>query len=426
MPNATSSPSKSKLEFQEKLKVYAELLVRHGVNIQPGQDLFISTEAIHRDFAVLVAETAYKVGARLVQIDFTDPRLARARILQSQKEEYLTYVPPFIPVRFDSMIPAQAANLKIIGSEDPDSLADLDPKKIQTLQLNLQKSLKTFYEVGIGHSKVQWTVAAAATPKWGRKVFPHLSEEEACDALWDAIFHVCRADRPDCLSLWKEHNTVLQTRAQKLTDLKIETLHFTGPGTDLKVTLSPYAKWKGGGDLGPRGAEFEPNIPTEECFTTPNAHLTEGIATTTRPFLINGKQIRSLKLEFKQGKIIHFSADEGEETFAEYIKSDTGACKLGEVALVGIDSPIYETKHVFEEILFDENAACHIAIGLAYRFCIQGAEKMSPEELEKIGCNTSVIHTDMMISDDQVNVVAEWKNGKKIELIQKGRWVDFT
>jgi aminopeptidase len=412
------------MNFEEQLKNYAELIVKHGANVQEGQDVYLAGEVIHRDFINLVAETAYQAGARIVVVDLNDPQQTKMRILESKSSGYLEYVPAYVPFKAENMIPEKAATIRILGSEDPDILSDLDPEKVNRMQLSVRKKLKRFYEEAIGHSKVQWTIASAATPKWASKVFPELNGAEACEMLWKDILHICRADQPECLDLWKIHNQTLQLRAKKLTDMKVETLHFTGPGTDLKVGLSPKAIFKGGGSLGPRGVEFEPNLPTEEVFTTPDCHKTEGHVQTTRPFLINGKMVRGLKLEFKEGEIVNFEAKEGAETFKEYISSDPGAKKLGEVALVGIDSPIYQTGRVYEEILFDENAACHIAVGFAYHFCIEGSADMTIEELYEIGCNSSHVHTDMMISSEEVDVAAITADGKEITLISKGQWVD--
>lgn len=410
------------MNFETKLDRYAQLIVHHGMNVQPGQDVYIGSEAIHRDFVTRIVKAAYQAGARIVSIDFHDPRNARTRILETKNRDNLSYVAPFIPFRFESMIPETAASLRILGSEFPDILADLDPEKVQQVEINFRKSLKKFYEEGVGHSKVQWSLAAAATPAWGKKVFPELGDQEACAALWEEIFRICRADKPDCLELWTKHNALLAARAQKLTDMKIKHFHFTGPGTDLKVGLSPRARFKGGVSKSPREKPFNPNIPTEECFTTPDYRMTEGHVQTTRPFLINGKQIRNLRLTFTKGEITHFDADEGRETFAAYINSDQGSKRLGEVALVGIDSPIYQSGRIFEEILFDENAACHIAVGFAYRFCITDSASMSPEELDQIGCNTSSVHTDMMISSNNVDVKALTYSGETVNIITKGLW----
>ncbi|OVE79817.1 hypothetical protein BVY02_02215 [bacterium J17] len=403
------------------LERYANLLVSHGLNVQEGQVVNISTEAIHRDFAVLVAKEAYKKGAKLVSVILGDQRLERLRILHS-KEEDLSYVPAYVPVKYKELVDETAANLKIIGSENPECIADLDAKRVNTVRMGQRMALKYFYDEGIGKSKVHWTVAAAATPEWGRKVFPDLDGFEACEKLWKAIFSVCRADKENCLELWKEHNDALHTRAASLNEMSIEELHFVGPGTDLKVYLSEKAVFKGGGDLGPRGVEFEPNIPTEEVFTTPDYRKTAGQVRTTRPFVINGKLVKGLTLEFKDGEITAFEAEEGEDTFREYISSDEGAKRLGEVALVGTDSPVFQSGLLFREILFDENAACHIAVGSAYKFCLADGDTMSKEDLESIGCNESSAHTDMMISSDEVDVKAKTYSGEEFLLIEKGAW----
>ncbi len=411
-----------KEDFQTQLSRYAELLIVHGLNIQPGQILNIAAEACHRDFVCLLAEHAYDRGAKFVMVDLGDPRLARIRLLKSSEED-LSFVPRHIPVKFAELLEETGANIRITGSEEPEILSDLDPKKVNSMQLHQRKALRTFYEEGIGKSRVHWTVAAGATPKWGMKVFPGESPESACAKLWQAIFKASRADTPDCLEKWLTHNDNLQRRASFLTAKKIKQLHFTGPGTDLRVLLSEKAIFKGGRDLSPRGVEFEPNIPTEEVFTTPDCRGTSGMVRATRPFFINGKLIEGLELKFEKGEISEFTAREGRETFAEYISSDPGAKKLGEVALVGIDSPIFQMGNIFQEILFDENAACHIAVGFAYRFCIDGGATMTPEQLEAVGCNDSHVHTDMMISSEQVDVNATLYDGSELPLIAKGKWL---
>lgn len=414
------------MDFNQKLENYANLLVEHGLNIHPGQMVNITGEIYHRNLIDLLCKAAYRRGAKHVNVDFLDPFLARNRILWSADENYLQYVPKYIPQKYDEFVGEGAAVLRLIGSEQPDVLADLDPKKINVLSNSNFKALKNYYTEGVGKSKIQWTVAAAATPKWGKKLFPEMDEQRACDALWEQIFKICRADKPNCIELWKKHNALLQDRAKKLTELKIQELHFIGPETDLKVYLSPKAKFVGGGSKGPYG-EFEPNVPTEECFTTPDYRLTTGKVKVTRPVLVNGKLVKGLQLEFKEGKLVHFDASEGKENFAKYVDNDAGARYLGEVALVGTDSPIFQSGKIFEEILYDENAACHIAIGFAYSFCLEGGTKMSPEELASLGCNISSVHVDMMISNEQVDVEAITYEGKKVPLIKKGQWTaDFV
>ena len=411
------------MDFATKLSNYADLIVCHGLNVQKGQAVNLAGEACHRDLLYLIAERAYARGARFVGIDLIEPRLQRIRILSSQEKDF-DYVPRYVGTRMDELVEMAAAHCRLVGPEDPDLITDLDPRAVNALRMANYKAVRRFYEEGIGKSKVHWTIAAAATERWGKKVFPKETADRAKAKLWDEIFRICRVDRPDFLKVWQQHNQLLHTRAKWLTQLKIESLQFSGPGTDLKVGLSPIAVFKAGGEVGPLQVEFEPNLPSEECFTTPDWRETEGKVRTTRPFLINGKMIRGLCVEFKKGEIVSFTADEGAETFREYISSDAGGKRLGEVALVGIDSPIFQSRLVYEEILFDENAACHIAIGSAYKFCLQGGGALSAEELSEIGCNESSVHTDMMISNEEVNVSARCRDGRIVELIKAGAWVN--
>ncbi|RIL08368.1 MAG: aminopeptidase [Proteobacteria bacterium] len=409
------------MEFQEYLTRYASLIVRHGLNVQRGQKVNLAGEAAHREFLYLIARECYALGALYVNIDLIEPRLSRLRV-ESSTEEQMKYVPGFITPKYLEILESGGANLRIVGPEDPDILRGLDPKKINTGRIAGYQAIKPFYDDGIGKSKVHWTVAAAATKGWAKRIFPGEPEDRVEMLLWDQIFKICRVDHQDCLERWKKHNAMLQERARRLTDLRIKTLHFRGPGTDLRVGLSELALFKGGGDVGPHGVEYEPNIPTEECFTTPDWRLTEGRVRATRPFFINGTLIKGLEIEFKQGEIVSFEAAEGLETFREYIGIDPGGKRLGEVALVGIDSPVYQSGLVFEEILFDENAACHIAVGSAYKFCLKGGNTLSSEELSSIGCNESSVHTDMMISSEQVDVEAQTYDGRSVSLISRGQW----
>ncbi len=411
------------MEFQEKLKTYAHLLITHGLNVQPGQVVNITAELFHRELVQLMAKVAYDCGAKFVNVDFIDHELVRTRILDSKSDDYLKYVPRFIASKYDDFIDEEACVIRIVGSEDPDSQADLPATKINTLQMATRLALKRYYVEGVGKKKVQWTVAAAATPAWGKKVFPELDEKDAYIALWDAIFHICRADKQDCIQAWNTHQDILHARAKKLNDLKIKELHFVGPGTDLRVFLSPKALFTAGSGKSAKGVFFEANIPTEECFTTPDYRYTEGKVSVTRPVQVNGRLVKDLVLEFQKGEIVHFSASEGYDHFAAYIANDPGAKRLGEVALVGIDSPVYQSGRLFEEILYDENAACHIAVGFAYTHCLEGGSLMTKEELEEVGCNVSHVHTDFMISSDKVDVFGTDFNGKTIDLIRNGAFI---
>jgi len=410
------------MEFQEKLETYATLLIAHGLNVQPGQTVNITAELVQRELVEKMVRAAYKRGAKFVNVDFVDPELQRLRVQESQKEEYLSYVPHYIPIKYNSFVEEGACVIRIVGSEDPDALADLPADRVHEVQTSLRRALQKYYSEGVSKSKLQWTVAAGATIAWAKKIYPELDDNSALKALWEAIFHICRADKKNCLELWDQHQSRLQARAKMLTDLKIQELHFTGPGTDLHVYLTSKAIFMGGGDKTPKGIQFEANIPTEECFTTPDCRRTTGKVRVTRPVPVNGEMIKGLEIEFKDGESINFKAEQGTDKFAAYIANDPGAKRLGEVALVGVDSPIFQSGRMFEEILYDENAACHIAIGMAYRFCLEGGATSSKEELEALGCNDSPLHTDFMISSEEVDVVATTYAGEKMTLLKNGKW----
>ncbi len=406
----------------EQIERYAQLIVAHGLNVQPGQLVHVSSEVYHRYFVSRITEHLYARGAGFVHVEFSDPNLQRARILRS-RPEFLRGTPDFYSAKFDELVEKGAANLKVLGPEVPDYLADLDAGAVNEVRKGFYGAAKRFYTEGIERSKVHWCVVAAPTPRWAERLFPALSPEEGEQRLWREILKICRVDRPDFMELWQEHNSVLTRRAAALTALGIRALRFSGPGTDLTVGLSERAIFRGGSDRTPLGNSFEPNIPTEECFTTPDWRKTEGTVRATRPFLVNGQLVKDLSLSFKNGELRDFSCSQGGSAFAAYIASDDSARRLGEVALVGVDSPVYQSGLVFEEILFDENAACHIAIGSAYRACLSGGAELTDEEAREVGCNASSVHTDIMISSEDVDVFAQLSHGGQLQLLHRGRWV---
>ena len=299
----------------------------------------------------------------------------------------------------------------------------LSADKMNRVRMAGHKAAKRFYSEGIGLSAVQWCVASAATTGWAESIMDDLKGVEARQALWGELLQIVRADREDVYDCWSDHVSHLKERSRMLNDLKLAELHFSGPGTDLVVGLSELARFSGGGDESQRGVEFIPNLPTEEVFTTPDWRKTEGVVRVTRPFVVNGELVRELVMTFSKGELVDFDAAEGAETLKAYVDSDPGARRLGEVALVGTDSPIFQNGRVFKEILLDENAACHIAVGNAYKSCLEGGETLTEEDLENIGCNQSSAHTDMMISDESVQVVGRSRDGSEHEIIRNGAWV---
>jgi aminopeptidase len=408
--------------FDVLLQRYVTLIAEQGINVQPGQFVQISTEIYHRRLIQLLVQELYARGAKFVHVDYTDPLCLRARMQRSQAD-FLDDLPDFYTARFNYLVDCEGAALRIVGPEFPDSLSDIDPLRMNSVRKAAYTAAKRYYTDGLTQGLVHWCVAAAATPQWGKRVFPHLSEVEAESALWDQIFKICRVSSPDFLELWRAHNASLIGRAEQLTSMQIRSLRFVGPGTDLVVGLSPRAIFKGGADISHRSHAFQPNIPTEECFTTPDWRQTNGVVRATRPFLVHGVLIKDLTMVFKEGEIESFSCSQGAGTFEAYIRTDEGARRLGEVALVGIDSPIFQSGLVFEEILFDENAACHIALGSAYKSCLCDGSHLSDMECQALGCNTSMVHTDIMISSEHVDVYATLANGETHLLLEKGRWI---
>ena len=405
------------------LERYAQLIVTRGCNVQPGQFFQIGADSVSTDFAVLVAKAAYEAGAGFVNVDLSDDRFQRARVLGSAKDEFLDHVPAHIPVRFDEMIDSRSAVVRLIGPRDPSDLAGLPASKMNQVRMAGHKAAKRFYSEGIGLSAVQWCVASAATIGWAESIMDDVQGEEARTCLWNELLQIVRADREDCFDRWRDHGAYLKERGRRLNELQLDSLHFSGPGTDLSVGLSELARFEGGGAMSQREVEFVPNLPTEEVFTTPDWRRTEGVVRVTRPFVVNGELVRDLTMTFSAGELVDFDASEGAETLKAYVDSDPGARRLGEVALVGTDSPIFQNGRVFKEILLDENAACHIAVGNAYKSCLEGGEGLSQERLDEIGCNSSSAHTDMMISDESVQVIGRSSNGKESEIIRDGAWV---
>ena len=275
-------------------------------------------------------------------------------------------------------------------------------------------------------SRIHWCYAGAASVSWGQKCFPDLRGDQARRRLWEEIFRLCRADRTDGLAAWGRHDEILRNRAASLDALQIDRLRFRGPGTDLSVGLSDRSRFCGGSLSSQRGIRFAPNLPSEEVFTTPDWRRTRGRVRSTRDFHLNGIPVAGLEMEFECGEIQWFRADSGADAFLHHLEQARGGRRLGEVALVGIDSPVYQSGVLFGESLFDENAACHIGLGKAHLSGIADAHRLGAGDFESIGCNVeSGIHTDIMISSEEVDVLAIDRRGAERGLLRQGKWVEF-
>jgi aminopeptidase len=398
---------------------YARLAVEIGANVQKDQLVLVSADVTNREDALLVAEACYERGASDVKIRFLDRQAERLR-LDRASETQLSTVPKDLKFTYDRLVEESGATIFLMGDEDPDYLEGVNQKRA-SLQLKAGRpASKRLWKEGIAQGKIQWCLIPAATEGWAKTV---LGSKATTGDLWKVFYKILRLNARDSIKLWKEQDRALKARAAKLNKMAVKNLRFSSPGTDLVVTLSRRAQFAGGSHTARNRVCFWPNLPTEEVFTSPDYRGTNGTARVTRDFDVHGVRVSGLEVKFKNGVIVEFSAQRGNEAFAQYIKLDKGANRLGEVALVGIDSPIYQSGLLFREILLDENACCHIAIGNAYTEAIRGGQKLTSKIKKEIGFNESSAHTDMMISNDKTNVTAITYGGKEVQLLERGKWV---
>ncbi|HON89367.1 MAG TPA: aminopeptidase [Spirochaetales bacterium] len=405
--------------FYEK---YADVLLS-AVNLQEGQNLLIRAEPYHLEFAAILAAQAYNRGARYVRFDnneMENPLLYKSRIEYS-KEKYLDYVPELRINATKIMIEEDWALIAIRAPEDPDLLAQLDPARNAKASKAIAMAMKP-YTSRISNNEIAWLVAFNPTPKLAGKIMNMNPSQEAVEALWQILIPILRLDNPDPAHFWVEHGMTLSERAHKLNNLHLDRLHFEGPGTDLTIGLMEGSIWHGGPDNTQSGRRFSPNIPTEEVFTSPDFRRTDGKVQFTCPVFVPsvGKTITGGWLLFKDGKVIDYGAQEGKDVLDTYFSLDDNARFLGEVALVDTSSPIFKSGKTFYNILFDENAACHIALGSAYPGCLKNGSTMSDEELTKAGANVCSVHTDFMIGSPDVAVTGITADGKRIPIIADG------
>jgi aminopeptidase len=314
-----------------------------------------------------------------------------------------------------------AARLAITGN-DPSLLSKEDPEKVSRLNRATSKAYRPAMELITRH-EINWTIVACATPAWAAAVFPDSPKGEALARLWDAIFAASRADRPDAVAAWKEHDANLHARAGWLNEKRFSALHFRGPGTDLRVGLADDHLWLGGGTTAGNGRYCIPNIPTEEVFTTPHKDRVEGQVTSTKPLSYSGTMIEGISVRFEGGRIVEAHATRGEQVLQRMIETDEGARQLGEVSLVPNSSPIAASGLLFMNTLFDENAACHIALGQAYSTCLKDGDKLTPEQLASRGANSSLIHVDWMIGSNCIDVDGISASGNSSPVMRAGEWV---
>ena len=401
-----------------RLKQYARLIARMGCNVQKGQDVFLEAELDQPEFVAMVTDELYKAGARKVVVNFTYQPLTKLHV-RHRSVKTLSTVDSYEEARLQYMAEHFPCRLYLV-SEDPDGLKGVNLSKMAKGRQGQYPIVKPYRDKIEG--KHQWCIAAVPGAAWAKKMFPHLSKHQAMEKLWEAILATSRVDE-DPIAAWENHNRDLKARCEYLNSLGIESLHYTASnGTDLTVGMIPQARFSGGSETLANGVSFNPNIPSEECFISPKRGVAEGIVYATKPLCYQGQLIENFYLRFEGGKAVEAKAEVNDALLQEMLNMDEGARYLGECALVPFNSPINETGLLFYNTLFDENACCHLAMGMGYIDTIQGYHDKTLEECRALGINDSMIHEDFMIGTADLSITAHCRDGREVAIFRDGTW----
>ena len=400
------------------LRSYAKLIATTGINVQKGQEVFITAELDQPEFVKMVVEECYRAGAKRVVVDWNYQPLEKIQVRwRSQKN--LGTVADWEEARLKHFVKEIPCRIYLV-SEDPDGLKGINQAKLAKAQQARYKIIKPYRDQI--ENKDQWCIAAVPGEAWAKKLFPKLSKHQAIEKLWEAILDASRVDE-DPIAAWKAHNEDLANRCNYLNSLNIETLVYrSSNGTDFRVGMIPEAEFKGGGENSLQGIFFNPNIPSEEVFISPMRGVAEGIVYATKPLSYQGQLIENFSVRFEGGKAMEVHAEKNEELLKQLISMDEGAAYLGECALVPYDSPIQNSGLLFYETLFDENAACHLALGMGFADTIKNFDKYTLEECRAMGINDSMIHEDFMIGSEDLDIDAITRDGKTVPIFRNGNW----
>ena len=402
-----------------KLDRLAQTTIKVGLRLEPGQDLLITAPSAALPLVRMIAEHAYKAGAGLVIPFFTDEEITLARYRFAPDASF-DRAASWLYVGMGKAFSANTARLAIVG-DDPMLLSTQDPAKVSRANKANSIAYQPALEKIAGFD-INWNIIAWPGSAWARQVFPNDTQDNAVRKLADAIFAASRVDLDDPVAAWAKHNAELHTKTAWLNAKRFESLHFKGPGTDLTVGLADGHEWHGGASTAKNGITCNPNIPTEEVFTTPHAHRVSGYVSSTKPLSYNGTLIDNISVRFDKGKIVEAKASRGEDVLKKVLETDEGASRLGEVALVPHSSPISKSGLLFFNTLFDENAACHIALGQCYAKCFLDGATLTPEQIASQGGNKSLIHIDWMIGSNQVDIDGIGADGTRVPVFRKGEW----
>ncbi len=403
----------------EKIDKLAQLAVYTGLGLRPGQDLILTAPVEALPLVKRIAVHAYKAGAGLITPLFSDGELTLARYKYANNASF-DKAPDWLYNGIGQAFDNNAARMAIVG-DDPMLLANQDSDKIGRANKANSIAYKPARE-RITRFNINWNIIAWPGVAWAKRMFPELSGIEAQSKLAEAIFDASRVNTTDPVEEWKKHNEVLRKKCKWLNELDFASLHFNGPGTDLVVGLADGHEWMGGASIAQNGITCNPNIPSEEVFTTPHALNVNGSVCSTKPLSHQGALIDKIQVRFENGKITNAKASKGEEVLLKILDSDEGARRLGEVALVPNSSPISQSGLLFYNTLFDENAACHIALGQCYSKCFKGEENLSEKEILKRGGNSSMIHIDWMIGSRHIDIDGINSDGSRVAVFRKGEW----
>jgi aminopeptidase len=395
-----------------QIERFADLVVRAGVNVQPGQIVVIDTDTAHLEIARVVVEAAYAAGAAWVETVWSDGPIQRSAVDHATVEE-LSTSRPWALSRIEEWRAAGACSIGLVGDADPHLFDGADPARVAARRTEEAQARRRAMFDGM-----RWSIVAAPNPGWAQQIFG----EPDVDRLWQAVGTAMRLDADDPVAAWRERSATLTARAQQLDKLELTSVRYTGEGTDLTVGLLPNTRWTGGGLIDANGIEYLPNIPTEEVFTSPNRASAEGVIRVTKPMVILGQLVTGLRVVFRDGRITEATADEGQGVVRAQLASDEGAVRLGEVSLVDKESRIAAAGIVFHNTLFDENAGCHVAWGQSFPFAVAGGPAMTEQERADLGLNMSGVHTDVVVGGDGITVTGTGPGGT-VEIIRDDEWV---
>ncbi len=404
---------------KSQLKKYAKLLARVGLNIKKGQTVFIGASLEQPEFVTMVVEECYKAGASEVYVEWSHQPIEKLDA-QYRTLESLSQMKPWTKAKWQFKAEHYSCRL-FIEADDPDGMNGVDQKKMSEVRRNLFPQVKPF-RLAL-ENKHQWCIAAVPGKAWAKKVFPNLSQAQAMESMWKLILKTSRADGKNPVTAWREHNADLSARCAYLNGLGLKYLEYkSANGTHLNVELNEDGIFAGGSEKTLKGRVFNPNIPTEEVFTSPKAGSVEGIVYSTKPLSYMGQLIDDFSLRFEKGKVVEVKAKQGEALLKEMVSMDEGAGKLGECALIPFESPINQSGVLFYNTLFDENACCHFAVGFGFNECLKGYEKLTDAECKAKGINESMIHVDFMIGSKDMSIVGITKSGERIQIFKDGTW----